>query len=203
MNVWHPLWLPKMVLDDFEQHHKGSSPILSGIPEHELWGNDGLVTLQSARWGQFLGIMEQCDHWDLRGAGGPESALELAATSLSDPETARQPAEAWAFGDWAKFVKAWKREEKKSKDAMPQSELATPDQFPSNNDTRESTFLADDVVKASTDKLSAVFDWIVDQVPSRSPSTSQLPSTKSDLSTKEDLERFYVALCRKLYEEGL
>ena len=26
---------------------------------------------------------------------------------------------------------------------------------------------------------------------------------KSDLATKADLERFYVALCRKLYDEGL
>lgn len=25
------------------------------------WGNDGLVTVQSAKWGEFLGIMEGCD----------------------------------------------------------------------------------------------------------------------------------------------
>jgi hypothetical protein len=25
------------------------------------WGNDGLVTVQSAKWGTFLGIMEGCD----------------------------------------------------------------------------------------------------------------------------------------------
>ena len=80
--------------------------------------------------------------------------------------------------------------------------------------------VADEVVKASTDKLSAVFDWLVDQVPTRSsPSTeSNTASTvaetvndaeakksqmKSELATKADLERFYVALCRKLYDEGL
>ena len=25
------------------------------------WGNDGLVSVQSAKWGEFLGIMEGCD----------------------------------------------------------------------------------------------------------------------------------------------
>ncbi|KAK7689902.1 hypothetical protein QCA50_006541 [Cerrena zonata] len=75
----------------------------------------------------------------------------------------------------------------------------------------------DEVVNASTEKLSAVFDWIVDQVPSRNsspPSSSSnssgvlnerpvTPKAKSDLSSKADLERFYVALCKKLYDEGL
>lgn len=29
------------------------------------WGNDGLVTVQSAKWGEFLGIMEGCDRESL------------------------------------------------------------------------------------------------------------------------------------------
>ena len=80
---------------------------------------------------------------------------------------------------------------------------------------------ADEVVKASTEKVSAVFDWIVEQVPSRGTAAMPQPQTlsaaleakqvqeakatvtKSDLATKMDLERFYVALCRKLYDEGL
>jgi hypothetical protein len=70
---------------------------------------------------------------------------------------------------------------------------------------------SDPVVKASTDKLSAVFDWIIDQVPSTNKSspgdTSQKQkvkkSAKHELASKLDLERFYVALSRKLYDEGL
>lgn len=35
-----------------------------GVPlwaEGREWGNDGLVTVQSAKWGEFLGILEGCD----------------------------------------------------------------------------------------------------------------------------------------------
>ncbi|TFY60856.1 hypothetical protein EVG20_g7273, partial [Dentipellis fragilis] len=94
----------------------------------------------------------------------------------------------------------------------------------------------DDVLRSSTDRLSAVFDWISEQVPvSALPSLSlrlgsdkdkdkdkakdkakekvekaekaekekAVRERKSDLETGEDLERFYVALSRKLYDEGL
>ncbi|KAJ2985337.1 hypothetical protein NUW54_g10184 [Trametes sanguinea] len=85
---------------------------------------------------------------------------------------------------------------------------------------------SDEVVKSSTDKLSAVFDWLVEQVPAsrslgarmrredgssggassqedRDRDRSAKRAERSDLETKKDLERFYVALCRKLYDEGL
>jgi len=35
-----------------------------GVPlwaDEREWGNDGLVTIQSAKWGEFLGTMEGCD----------------------------------------------------------------------------------------------------------------------------------------------
>ena len=293
--------------------------LFGDIPGHEMWGNDGLVTLQSARWGQFLGVMEECDHWALRGATGKESGVELG-TSVSEPSEDRATApnrevpgggageDGWALGDWARFVRAWKREEKKAKaeeESIAAAAMAgvsdrssfeplSSERSPRNNNNNSSgkeeakekekgrlkdnkkeqttRFLADDVVKASTEKLSAVFDWIVEQVPSRtpaantsssspppspSPSSSSslssssssppplsrqpppvsfyLPNTrdrndsssnsssssssssasrsstfprsqpggKSELSSGEDLERFYVALCRQLYDEGL
>lgn len=71
--VWHPLWLPKLILDAAAESRTaggeadGSADALGG----DLQGNDGLVSVQSARWGEFLGIMDGCDHWDLRGAGAP------------------------------------------------------------------------------------------------------------------------------------
>lgn len=33
--------------------------------DESQWGNDGLVTVQSARWGEFLGTMEGCDRKSL------------------------------------------------------------------------------------------------------------------------------------------
>lgn len=68
-------------------------------------------------------------------------------------------------------------------------------------------------VKALTDRLSAVVDWLVDR-PGSSTSPSSKEAGKSNRSSageikkkveekKLDLERFYIAICRKLYDEGL
>lgn len=79
VSVWHPFWLPKMVLDGaeetererlkkaWEQEYLAGTKKWSeadGIPlwaAGREWGNDGLVTVQSAKWGEFLGILEGCD----------------------------------------------------------------------------------------------------------------------------------------------
>lgn len=224
MSVWHPLWLPKMVLDGFEEKEKEKGRLLHPtLPEHERWGNDGLVTVQSARWGEFLGVMEESDHWALRGARG----LELELPSVSVPKL---EGDGWSLGDWGKFVGAWKREETKAKGvgaAVSESHDPTKSKEQRKHDADETLKqaeksassmqipgmeMADDVVRASTDKVSAVFDWLVEQVPAQhggrsredSGSDSALPRTRrSDLSSKADLERFYIALCRKLYDEGL
>lgn len=39
-----------------------------GKPRYE--GNDGLVSVSSAKWGEYLGAVDECHHWDLRGEGG-------------------------------------------------------------------------------------------------------------------------------------
>jgi triacylglycerol lipase len=53
-----------MVLDGWEESEririKEGGMSMSWEDERE-WGNDGLVTVQSAKWGEFLGIMEGCD----------------------------------------------------------------------------------------------------------------------------------------------
>jgi len=73
VSIWHPFWFTKMVLDSFEEGYRASlraawekedRPNSSKIPlwaQEREWGNDGLVTIQSAKWGEFLGIMEGCD----------------------------------------------------------------------------------------------------------------------------------------------
>ncbi|EGG06072.1 triacylglycerol lipase [Melampsora larici-populina 98AG31] len=60
LNLIHPLWLPKMILDEYQKHHPSSQ---AGDE-----GHDGLVTIESARWGEFLGVIENTDHWEIRGS---------------------------------------------------------------------------------------------------------------------------------------
>ncbi|KAI9069372.1 alpha/beta-hydrolase [Trametes sanguinea] len=235
MSIWHPLWLPKMVLDGFEEKERARQREL-GNPVADMdseWGNDGLVTLQSARWGDFLGVLEGCDHWDLRGARG----LDIDLPSIPSPD-------GWNIADWGKFVRAWKREEKKAAksagaeiseqkhgDALatatgPQDGEELRRERARGRGREQANVDSDEVVKSSTDKLSAVFDWLVEQVPAprslgartrredgssegvssqedRDRDRSAKRAERSDLETKKDLERFYVALCRKLYDEGL
>lgn len=68
-SVWHPFWLPKMVLDGVEKKEREQLRESWERGEHDSriwahedeWGNDGLVTIQSAKWGEFLGVMEGVD----------------------------------------------------------------------------------------------------------------------------------------------
>ncbi|KAI6030838.1 alpha beta-hydrolase [Pisolithus orientalis] len=231
MNIWHPLWLPKMVLDDAERKAKellkarmGGKYSGEGVPpweQDDQWGNDGLVTVQSARWGEFLGILEGCDHWDIRSWGGSLTEFSIGLPSVSIPLsglTHRAGADGWSLGDWTRFIGAWRKQDKGTEaglqmstvmsqaDALPLSSLQ---ETKSEREERKQRDETDPVVKASTDKLSAVFDWIVEQVPppgKPSSPNSQPQSEKParrDLVTKMDLERFYISLTRKLYDEGL
>ncbi|KAH9850201.1 alpha/beta-hydrolase [Lenzites betulinus] len=243
MSIWHPLWLPKMVLDGFEEKERARMRD-EGHPLADMdaeWGNDGLVTIQSARWGEFLGVLEECDHWQMRGARG----LDVDLPSIPTPDE-------WNLTDWGKFVRAWKKEEKKAAksagagisdqrhgEAVAAAAAAKrAEEGQGQRDVRSArererdSANADEVVQNSTEKLSMVFDWIVDQAPGTpevgaltSSAVQQTPSSvakpasvdsdpeepedapkdarRCDLETKQDLERFYVALCRKLYDEGL
>ncbi|KAI6166632.1 lipase [Pisolithus thermaeus] len=229
MNIWHPLWLPKMVLDDAEQKDKeslkarmGSNYSSQGVPpweQDDQWGNDGLVTVQSARWGEFLGILEGCDHWDIRSWRGSSMEFSIGLPSVSIPLGGfayRVGADGWSFGDWTRFIGAWRKQDKGTDDglqmsaAMSQATDALP--LSSLRETKQERGQSDEtdpVVKASTDRLSAVFDWIAEQVPppGKPSSSNGQPQTtrpvRKDLVTKADLERFYVSLTRKLYDEGL
>lgn len=54
MGPMHPLWLPGLLMDRL------------GAADQE--GHDGLVTVHSARWGTFLGVVDNTDHWEIRGS---------------------------------------------------------------------------------------------------------------------------------------
>lgn len=215
MNIWHPLWFPKMVLDDAERKARerlkataANTSYTSSIPPWEQeneWGNDGLVTVQSARWGEFLGTLDNCDHWEIRGAQGMEMNVELP--SGIGNITNRIAGESWALGDWSRFIGAWRKQEKSGLELAQATGIVSPGNGETERRSQDSR--NDPVVKASTDKLSAVFDWIVDHVPTPGytlPAKEKSPPknmVKNEPATKFDLERFYVALTRKLYDEGL
>jgi len=238
VSVWHPFWLPKMVLDGVEETERkklkkvweqasgdldwGEYNIPLWANERE-WGNDGLVTIQSAKWGEFLGIMEGCDRrsflievyflaflfnivltldWEMRGARGIEFGVDLPAipaiglgsvlpTSIKRTVSNTLPTaqgDGWGFGDWTRFVGAWKKSKSEaatrdkdktgtdSQDHAPDqqnplsSSLPQPQPQPREHETpgekRARERLADDeVVRSSTDTLSAVFDWLIERVP--------------------------------------
>ncbi|KAF7341981.1 Ubiquitin-related modifier 1 [Mycena venus] len=238
VSIWHPFWLPKMVLDGVEEKERERLRTLweqeGGTEADTLWrrprewGNDGLVTVQSAKWGEFLGIMEGCD----RGARGIEFGVDLPALpsiGLGGPNATVSPGgDGWGLMDWGRFVRAWKKEEKIQRDAAtaasghPQPATAREEeQLKKNTD--------DALIKNSTEKLASTFDWLVEQVPVGSKDkvvedaknrtaegVAQMRGDekhmkeegketrkKSELAKKEDLERFYVALSRKMYDEGL
>ncbi|KDR82429.1 hypothetical protein GALMADRAFT_237741 [Galerina marginata CBS 339.88] len=354
VSVWHPFWLPKMVLDGAEEKEReklkkvweeeedkggnrggGWGKEIPFWADERQWGNDGLVTVQSAQWGEFLGIMEGCDHWEMRGARGIEFGVDLPAipaiglgslplpSSLYNRRSGRvdptQPqaqaqGDGWGFGDWTRFVGAWKKskvdaekaeaeaattlkQDGNKRDPMsddvgasgkPQeresistlsSSSSSPSVRPLARETenqklnREQEQRVDDqIVKSSTDTMSAVFDWLIERVPapilgsskavdgssnggkasaatvkpvplpgagsgdkalgaaavaytvgpgsssSSSQGQAQTPPSEmkrrmeredkgrrknKELASKDDLERFYIALTRKMYDEGL
>ncbi|KAF5360872.1 hypothetical protein D9756_004948 [Leucocoprinus leucothites] len=272
VSIWHPLWLPKVILDEteikqrlklkqlWEQHRKDrgledDEESDEGVPlwaQEREWGNDGLVSVQSAKWGEFLGIMEGCDHWEMRGARG----LDIDLPSLDNLNFGLSSGSgAWSILDWSRFVSAWKQEERIERNAKLQAAAAsnspappTPKPAQRSAPSDQPNVDEDHILKASTDRLSTVFDWLVDQIPAsaKSISTSSSPTSAAnapvkapervveaangimdelkqkaqartqeqeeangtvnkkmnELESKEDLERFYVALSRKIYNEG-
>lgn len=119
LGIWHPLWLPKLVLDASEKLHLRHSPPASASASSSSsggggkgWemGNDGLVTIESAKWGEFLGTVEQADHWDIRGSAGflsshapkpPSSSSSSVAAAAVAAEGAgpREKKEGWSWQD--------------------------------------------------------------------------------------------------------
>lgn len=78
VSVFHPFWFTKLVVDGVEEKERArlaAAALASGqnwknlpkdgkLPiwaDERHWGNDGLVTVQSAQWGEFLGILDNCD----------------------------------------------------------------------------------------------------------------------------------------------
>lgn len=193
----------------------------SSSTEEPEWGSDGLVSIQSARYGEFLGIVENADHWDTRGAQGFAKVWETDATHR---------------GGWSEFF-GWKDSLKNERKILEQAReddgiqatsegtattLNTTDSFPSpSSDSTTTASRQPGDRERDQVKFSAALEWIADKVPTQaalSAISSVQASLRSSLSEprlnsqnapspdkppKFDLERFYIALARNLYEEGL
>ena len=201
----------------------------------------------------------------MRGSRGIEFGVDLPAlpvlglgssphpTSMDSPRsglsTTQAQGDGWGFGEWTRFVGAWKKSKDVNADVNATATVDKKAKTPS--ETRELERLEDEnALKSSTDKISMIFDWLVERVPA--PTTMPMPSTtsnlgveesgkllhtsavisnaggrtplhtatpsemkqrmdredkrrekKRELASRQDLERFYIALARKMYDAGL
>ena len=179
MSFFHPLWFPRLIVDSVQEKQRKQLPD-SAQSSRLDWGNDGLVTVESAKWGDFLGVLDNCDHWDVRGAGGRKGHAEWKTKAENQSK--------WSWSDWQSFLGDWRKGREDEKAVHQEGK--------------------EDLVKISG-AMSAVLDWVVDNVPGvsavQSPLQMATPKNGHDKPEppKFDIERFYVALCRKLYDEGM
>lgn len=99
LSVLHPLWFPKLILDAAAERGYAEEEGRSG---KDYEGNDGLVSVSSAKWGEWLGVVDNCHHWDLRGEGG---LLPQGGTFDNKPEGRPDPSapDGW---DWNAVARA-------------------------------------------------------------------------------------------------
>lgn len=182
----------------------------------------------------------------MRGARGIEFGVDLPAIpSIGLGGSVQASGDGWGLKDWGRFVGAWKKAEniQREQEAAVQNTNSGQSRAQNREHERQKD---DDLVKSSTDRLSFVFDWLIDQIPApqrlagkgKGPVDVVAKSKKIDtsvsslklagkaeevqdsemkkrmdtegrgrkvneLAAMEDLERFYVALSRKMYDEGL
>lgn len=208
MSFFHLLWLPKLIVDSFQERQRQQLPDSAQLPRVD-WGNDGLVTVESARWGDFLGVLEECDHWNIRGAGGFNGHTEWESEAESRSR--------WSWSDWQSFLRDWRKGRENEKESHQGLNVQTEMKATRLLEKKSGLSMKDkeDLVKDQR-AMSAVLDWVADNVPGVNTMQSPLrmvveralpltPKNGCDRSKppKFDIRRFYVALCRKLYDEGM
>lgn len=102
MSVLHPLWLPKLILDKAATTGSCGADADGSSAAHRTLdaGNDGLVSVTSAQWGEFLGVMENWDHWDIRGPGGTKRLRPARSEVDHDAQTGKWSAWWNRVSDW-------------------------------------------------------------------------------------------------------
>ncbi|KAK4054507.1 hypothetical protein OIV83_001001 [Microbotryomycetes sp. JL201] len=182
--VWHPLWLPKQVLDGSEAAREAKG---KGAPAR--WkGNDGLVTIESAQWGEFLGVVDNCDHWNMRGSSGLVSAAASAqaiqeVTGLGRSEDAGAKASnGWQWQDLYALIGSKKKTVKegvqqgKSSTASAKEASSGPTTPSPTTSSSASTFSREE-----NKGLATVANWVINHLPGvSSPAQPAAPVPKAE-----------------------
>lgn len=198
----------------------------------------------------------------------PTSTTSRSGLVPSSTAAAQQAqGDGWGFGDWMRLVGAWKKSES-DEAAVAAKKAGAENETKVEKDERERRREkeAESALKISTDKMSVVFDWLIERVPApptifpgsngknadkrdekrtdpsyegtqqsaamfragvggRSSSSLDIreesisgPNSpikhlmgselkqrakKRELATKQDLERFYIALAKRMWDSGL
>jgi triacylglycerol lipase len=235
MSFFHPLWLPKLITDEFEEKQKVA---LGAYSNDRNFGNDGLVPIESAKWGDFLGVLEVCDHWDIRGAGGLSAHTPDEFKEKSEDKESM--GSKWSWSDWQQFLGIWNDDKARRDKAAALNQTTkfvrkdSPDEKAKVIAALEDPKVKQEMIKDAksgdnqgTSTMDYLLDWVVDNVPGvgavkdplklvvekagvggtsgkeKSSSEAAKSSPESQKPPRFDLERFYIALSRKLYDEGL
>lgn len=174
---WHPLFLPQLVL---EASAKASMREAEGKIGDDYEGNDGLVSVSSAKWGEFLGVIDGVDHWWMRGSRGfpkdSKGSVTDATTNTKQPinhkDLYNTPESSWQ--DVNKQIENnWRGKEEQNVDSQQSS-------------------------------VSAIARWFSDRIPtSQSKADQDKEKSIEKYENHMDREKFYIALCHKLYQDGL
>jgi triacylglycerol lipase len=175
LSVLHPLWFPKLILDAAAE--RGYAEGKSG---KDYEGNDGLVSVSSAKWGEWLGVVDNCHHWDLRGEGG---ILPQGGTFDSKPEGRPDPSAPGGW-DWNAVGRAAQGEGAAAGIAKIENLRKTVDGLSST--IKELGGKSTDVLKTSISKtlpdkpanwdmaqVGQVVDWVADLLPGSSQAASE------------------------------
>ncbi|WVF68546.1 hypothetical protein IAT40_003314 [Kwoniella sp. CBS 6097] len=103
MSVLHPLWFPKLVLDaaaDNGYAEDESNTIYGPDGKRAYEGNDGLVSVSSAKWGEYIGAVDECHHWDLRGEGGLFPSGAKTSSDEEETKARKKEQEDQVPGEW-------------------------------------------------------------------------------------------------------
>lgn len=199
---WHPLYLPQLVLT---ASAKASLREAEGEIGDNYEGNDGLVSVSSAKWGEFLGIIDGVDHWWMRGSRGLSKESQKLPSNKSNINN--------------------NNNNNTITDAITNNKIKLNDHDKSWQDVnrqiqnnRRMTFLENDQNDQNSSSVQSIAKWFSDRIPISSNQQQSQQQTneinqqyyiddqsKRDInsSSKIDREKFYIALCHKLYQDGL
>jgi triacylglycerol lipase len=156
LNIWHPLWLPKLILDATEQEREKK---LRQVGKTEDFGNDGLVRVESAKWGEFLGIVDHCDHWQIRGSSRYQRPIVKVQVEEPKMEREEKSETGWNLQDLNKAVMSWVNFNHQS------SPSRSPSTTSINNKTSNGTLSKSNLHKEASNVLNGLTEWIISRIP--------------------------------------